>query len=285
MSRLTDLERRLLRGMARANKRYGLLAPGDKVMACVSGGKDSLGMLHLLRRTQQRVPFDFEVVAVTLHQGQPGFDTDPLEAWMERQGYEFHLVKRQTYRVVQEKLRPGHRACSLCSRLRRGNLYQVAVDLGATKLAFGHHRDDVLETVLLNLFYAGQIGTMVPRLRSDDGRNTLIRPLYLCAEEDLRALAEEQAFPILPCGICDGQTDQKRQKMKRLLGQLQRDNPKVKGNMMAALGNVRGSHLLDRDLRRAMGHPDWGAETPREPQDPDAKDRVKARGRQTSNTD
>ncbi len=257
MGSISKLEKRLLRAVGRANEHFGLLGPGMKVLACVSGGKDSMAMLHLLRLFQRRVPYEFQLQAVTLDQGQPGFDPTPLQDWMQAEGYDFRLLHQDTYSVVTDKLQPGETYCSLCSRLRRGHLYRVATESGADRIAFGHHRDDVIETLLLNLFYAGSIGAMAPRFRSDDGKNVMIRPLFYCAEEDLAALAEQQAFPVLPCGLCDNQPQLKRQEMKALLARLQADNPKVKGNMMAALGNLRPSHLLDERVRRATGCEDW----------------------------
>ncbi len=258
MANLSKLERRLLRAIGRANGDFRLIRPGDRVLACVSGGKDSVAMMHLLALMRARVPFDFELHAMLLDQGQPGFEPEPLVAWMAEQGHDFRIVRQDTYRVVKEKLKPGETTCSLCARLRRGRLYREAFEAGYDRISFGHHRDDVLETLLLNLFYAGSIGTMAPRFTSDDGRNVMIRPLYYCAEEDIAALAAEQKFPILPCGLCDNQPDQKRQDMKALLSELTADNPKVKGNMMTALRNVKSSHLLDPRLRAAMGCEAWG---------------------------
>jgi tRNA 2-thiocytidine biosynthesis protein TtcA len=260
MAKLTKLERRLLRYLGKANAEFGLIQPGDRVLACVSGGKDSVAMMHLLALHRARVPFDFELSGMLLDQGQPGFEPAPLLAWMEEQGHDFRVVRQDTYRVVTEKLQPGETYCSLCARLRRGRLYQEAFEAGYDKIAFGHHRDDVLETLLLNLFYSGSLGAMAPRFTSDDGRNVMIRPLFYCAEEDIAALARERSFPILPCGLCDNQPDQKRQEMKALLSELQTDNPKVKGNMMTALRNVSASHLLDPRLRAAMGAETWGEE-------------------------
>jgi len=244
----SPLELRLLRAIGRAVQEFDLIGPGHKVLACVSGGKDSVGMLHLLSLYRARLPFDFTLTAMLLDQGQPGFDPAPLLSWAAARGHDLRVVRQDTYRTVREKLQPDETPCPLCARLRRGRLYREAYEAGADRIAFGHHRDDVLETLLLNLFYGGSLGAMAPRLTSDDGRNVLIRPLFYCAEEDLIALAREQEFPILPCGFCAGQPDQKRQAMKALLAGLQADNPKVKGNMLAALGNVNPSHLLDRRL-------------------------------------
>ena len=257
MGKPSELERRLLRAIARANGDFGLIRPGDRVLACVSGGKDSVAMMHLLALMRARVPFDFELDGMLLDQGQPGFEPQALVAWMAEQGHSFRIVRQDTYRVVTDKLEPGETYCSLCARLRRGRLYREAFEAGYDKIAFGHHRDDALETLLLNLFYSGSIGAMAPRFTSDDGRNVMIRPLFYCAEADIAALAQEQGFPVMPCGLCDNQPDQKRQAMKALLDELSADNPKVRGNMLAALGNVRPSHLLDLELRAAMGCEAW----------------------------
>ncbi len=252
-TRRARLERKLLRRMSRASQDFSMIEAGDRVMACVSGGKDSFVMLHLLRRLQRKVPFEFGLVAVNLDQKQPGFPAHILPQWLGDQGYDFRIVERDTYSVVIDKIPEGKTYCSLCSRLRRGILYDTAVELGATKIALGHHRDDIIETLLLNLFYSGQIKAMPPILKSDDGRNTVIRPLAYCAEEDLAELSDLLAFPVLPCGLCGSQDNAHRQKIKRLLGALHEDNPTVKGNLFAALGNVRATHLLDRGLWGRLG--------------------------------
>lgn len=250
---ISRLERRLLGQVARASREFRLIEPGDRVMVAVSGGKDSLGLLHLLRRLQQRAPFGFSLVAVNLDQGQPGFPSEVLPEYFAREGYDYRVVREDTYSIVKEKVPAGRTACSLCSRLRRGVLYNVAVELGATKLALGHHRDDVLETLLLNLLYGGQLRAMPARLRSDDGRNVVIRPLVHCAERDLQAFADERAFPIIPCDICGSQANHRRLYVKRLLAELERENPKLRGNLYAALGNVRPTHLYDTALLAALG--------------------------------
>jgi tRNA 2-thiocytidine biosynthesis protein TtcA len=242
-----------MRKLMRANKDFALVEPGDKVMVCLSGGKDSYGLLVLLQRLLPRVPFDFELVAVNLDQGQPGFEQHVIRDWCEQRGVAHHMVFQDTYSVVLEKVPAGRTTCSLCSRLRRGVLYRVALELGCTKIALGHHRDDLAETLLLNLFYAGQIKSMPPRLVSDDGRNTVIRPLAYCAEEDLAQLSLEQGFPILPCDLCGSQENLKRKQIKRLLLSLQADNRHVKANVLAALANVKPTHLLDRRLTAELG--------------------------------
>lgn len=250
---MSQLEKNLLNALARASHDYRLVEASDRIMVAVSGGKDSLCLLHLLRQIQRRAPFDFELVAVTLDQCQPGFSTDELAEYYAREGYDHRIVREDTYAIVREKLREGDTACSLCSRLRRGVLYNVAVELGATKVALGHHRDDLLETLLLNLLYSGQIKAMAPRLRSDDGRNLVIRPLIYCDERDLAALAAELQLPVVSCGVCSAQENLRRVRVKRLIQELHAENDNVRGSLFAALGTVRATHLLDRDLWRRLG--------------------------------
>lgn len=241
---MTRLEKRLLGLVARASSDFALLEPGDRVMVALSGGKDSHALLRLLELTRRRAPFEFSLVAVNLDQGHPGFPAHVLPEYLEREGYAFRIVKEDTYSIVQDKVPAGKTTCALCSRLRRGILYNVAAELGATKIALGHHRDDVIETLLLNLFYAGQIKAMPPRLVSDDGRNVVIRPLVYCAEAEIAEYAEERAFPIIPCDLCGSQPNLQRQQVKRLIAELAAQNPNVPGNLLAALGNVRPTHLL-----------------------------------------
>ncbi len=250
---LAKLEQKLLRNLSRVSREFGLIEPGDTIMVCLSGGKDSYAMLELLEATRHVVPFEFTLVAVNLDQKQPGFPADVLPAYLESRGFRYLVVERDTYSVVIDKIPEGKTYCSLCSRLRRGILYQTAVELGATKIALGHHRDDILETTLLNLFYSGQLKTMPPILRSDDGRNVVIRPLAYCAEADIAEYARLKAFPIIPCDLCGSQDNLKRQKIKRLITELHSDNDNVRGNMLSALRNVRVSHLLDRDLWAQVG--------------------------------
>lgn len=247
------LERRLLNRLARASEEHRLLEPGDKVMVAVSGGKDSYVLLHLLQEVQRKVPWDLDLVAVHLDQHQPGFRPDIVEDFLRSRDVPYEIVREDTYSVVAEHTPEGKAYCSLCSRLRRGILYTTAVRLGCTKIALGHHRDDSIETLMLNLLYAGQIKAMPPRLTSDDGRNTVVRPLIACAEADIAQLASDLAFPIQPCTVCSQQPDLKRAKVKALLDELNADNPNVRGNLFAALGNVKPSHLMDRDLRDLVG--------------------------------
>ncbi len=247
------LFRRLENQVARASKDFGLLEPGDRVLCALSGGKDSYAMMALLAEVRRRAPFDFELIGVNLDQGHPGFQQHVIADWCASEGFPHHMIQQDTYRVVKEKIPDGRTYCSLCSRLRRGILYQAAADLGCTKIALGHHRDDTIQTLLLNLFFSGQIKAMPPRLVSDDGRNVVIRPLIYCQEVELARFAEEKRFPILPCDLCGSQENLQRQQMKRMLNEWNDRNPNVKGNLFAALSNVRASHLLDPKVREAMG--------------------------------
>ncbi|MCK6537686.1 MAG: tRNA 2-thiocytidine(32) synthetase TtcA [Polyangiaceae bacterium] len=250
---MTRLEKRLLSLVAKASADFGLLEPNDRVMVAVSGGKDSHSLLYLLREVQRRAPFPLSLVAVNLDQGQPGFPRHVLPEYFAKEGYEHRIVSEDTYTIVKDKVPEGKTYCSLCSRLRRGVLYNVAVEMGATKIALGHHRDDVIETLLLNLLYSGQMKAMPPRLRSDDGRNVVIRPLVYCAEVDIAAFAAERGFPIVPCDLCGSQDNLQRKRVKELLTGLNAENHNVRSNVFAALSNIRPTHLLDMEVRRRFG--------------------------------
>jgi tRNA 2-thiocytidine biosynthesis protein TtcA len=249
------LERDLSRDLGRAIADFDLVGEGDRVMVCVSGGKDSYTLLHLLERARRRAPMRFELVAVHLDQGHPGYDGAPLEGWLRAHGYDYRILREDTYTIVTDKIAPGATYCSLCSRLRRGVLYNAAQELGCTKIALGHHRDDALETLMLNLMFTGSLKAMPPKLRSDDGRNVVIRPLIYCAESRIAALAEALAFPILPCDLCGSQENLMRKQVKLLLGEMERLAPRARESMLAALGNVKSTHLLDRDLWQRLGLP------------------------------
>jgi tRNA 2-thiocytidine biosynthesis protein TtcA len=259
------LQRKLLGSIARASADYALIEPGDRVMVAVSGGKDSMSLLYLLRELIRRAPFPFSIIAVNLDQKQPGFPEHVLPEYFTREGFEYRIIEEDTYSIVKEKVPEGRTTCSLCSRLRRGILYNVAVELGATKIALGHHRDDAIETLLLNQFYSGQLKAMPARLHSDDGRNVVIRPLIYCAEAEIEEFARLKQFPIIPCNLCGSQENLKRQAIKELLTTLERDNPKLRGNLLASLKNVRASHLLDPALKSAAIEPGEQAETPADP--------------------
>jgi tRNA 2-thiocytidine biosynthesis protein TtcA len=260
------LERELSRAVGRCIGDFELIAEGDRVMVCLSGGKDSYAMLHLLERMRRRAPVRFELLAVHLDQGHPGYDGTPLSRWLEEHGFDHRIVREDTYSIVKEKIPEESTYCSLCSRLRRGILYNVAQDLGCTKIALGHHRDDALETLLLNLMFTGSLKAMPPKLVSDDGRNVVIRPLMYCAEPTIARFAELEAFPILPCDLCGSQDDLMRQNVKRMLSEMEAHAPRAKESMLAALGNVRPTHLFDRDLWAKLGlHGAEGAPIERAP--------------------
>ncbi|MEZ4389703.1 MAG: tRNA 2-thiocytidine(32) synthetase TtcA [Polyangiales bacterium] len=248
MASVAELERKILRDVGRAIGDWSMIEDGDRVMVAVSGGKDSYAMLEILRILQGRAPIRFELVAVHLDQGQPGYDGAPLRNFLEAGGYTHHILREDTYSVVMEKVPEGATYCSLCSRLRRGVLYNAAMSLGCTKIALGHHRDDAIETLLLNLLFAGKIAAMPARLVSDDGRNTVIRPMIHCAEETLAAFAQARGYPILPCNLCGSQETAQRKRVKALLGSLEAEHAGIKSSVYAALGNVRPTQLLDRAL-------------------------------------
>ena len=245
------LEKRLYSTVRETCERYELLAPGDRILVAMSGGKDSYTLFHLLTRLVPRLPFKVELIAVHLDQVQPGYDGASLRAYLESTGWPFEILREDTYSVVTEHLDSASTYCSLCSRLRRGILYTAAERLGCNKLALGHHRDDSLETFLLNLFYSGKLQAMPASYRTDDGRFEVIRPLIECAEKDIAAYAASLAFPIVPCNLCGSQDGLKRDAMTALLAQLEQQNPHIRSVMANALRNVRPTHLLDRDVARA----------------------------------
>jgi len=247
------VEKKLGRAASRAITDFRMIEEGDRLLVAVSGGKDSYTMLHLLRSLQRKAPVRFELRVVNVDQGHPGYPGHVLREYMAREGHDFSMIEEDTYSIVTEKIPKGKTYCSLCSRLRRGILYRVAKGLGCNKIALGHHRDDVLQTLLLNLLFAGQLGAMPPRLLADGGSLVVVRPLVYCAEEDIRTFAELAHFPILPCDLCGTQEQLQRKAMARLLDQLERDNPGTKTVMLSALQNVRPSHLLDQGLWRALG--------------------------------
>ena len=240
--------KRLHRLVGEAISDFKMIESGDKVMVCLSGGKDSYGLLDILISLRARAPIEFELIAVNLDQGHPGFPTDTLPTYLSSLGLPFHIEKQDTHSIVKRVIPEGQTMCSLCSRLRRGVLYRVADELGATKIALGHHRDDILETFFLNLFFGGTLKTMPPRLLSDDGLHTVIRPLAYVEERDLEAWAADRGFPIIPCDLCGSQENLQRQQIKRMLVDWRRQHPGRVESMFQALGRVVPSHLLDRDL-------------------------------------
>jgi tRNA 2-thiocytidine biosynthesis protein TtcA len=239
------LEKRLCRLAGQAIVDYNMIGEGDKVMVCLSGGKDSYGLLDILLKLKQRAPVDFELIAVNLDQKQPGFPAHVLPDYLARIGVPFHIEEQDTYSIVKDKIPEGKTMCSLCSRLRRGILYRVAGELGATRIALGHHRDDILQTFFLNMFFGGKLKGMPPKLVSDDGRHIVIRPLAYVAEQDLARWAEHRQFPIIPCTLCGSQENLQRKQVGAMLREWDRKYPGRVDNMFNALQNLVPSHLAD----------------------------------------
>lgn len=242
------LAKRLRRETGRAIERYRMIEEGDRVMVCLSGGKDSHTLLDILLELRRKAPVTFDVVAVNLDQRQPGFPADVLPAYLRRRGVPFHVIEEDTYSIVKRVIPDGKTMCGLCSRLRRGILYRFAAEHGMTKIALGHHRDDIVETFFLNLFFGGRLQAMPPKLVSDDGRHVVIRPLAFCSEADVRAYAEARGFPIIPCDLCGSQEHLQRKRVKRMLADWEREYPGRVETIFKALQNVRPSHLADPAL-------------------------------------
>ncbi len=242
------LEKRLARQVGQAIADFEMIGAGDRVMVCLSGGKDSYAMLDILLMLQARAPVAFEIVAVNLDQKQPGFPEHVLPDYLRARGVPFHIEVADTYSVVKRLIPEGKTTCSLCSRLRRGILYRVATELGATRIALGHHRDDILETLFLNMFYNGKLKGMPPKLRSDDGRHVVIRPLAYVKEADLARFAEERKFPIIPCDLCGSQENLKRREVKAMLREWERRHPGRVESLFTSLSNVASTHLMDRAI-------------------------------------
>ncbi|MBZ6073531.1 tRNA 2-thiocytidine(32) synthetase TtcA [Aeromonas schubertii] len=242
------LQKRLRRNVGQAIADFNMIEEGDRVMVCLSGGKDSFGMLDILMNLQQSAPIHFDLVAVNLDQKQPGFPEHVLPEYLDTLGIEYKIVQEDTYSIVKEKIPEGKTTCSLCSRLRRGILYRTAQELGCTKIALGHHRDDILETLFLNMFYGGKLKSMPPKLVSDDGKNVVIRPLAYCKEKDLVRYAEIKAFPIIPCNLCGSQENLQRKAIKQMMQEWDRRFPGRLETMFTAIQDVIPSHLLDHKL-------------------------------------
>jgi tRNA 2-thiocytidine biosynthesis protein TtcA len=242
------LSKRLHRQVAQAITDFNMIGAGDKVMVCVSGGKDSYAMLDILIGLRERAPVDFELIAVNLDQKQPGFPADVLPEYLRSRGVAFHIEERDTYSIVKRVVPEGQTMCALCSRLRRGILYRVAGELGATRIALGHHRDDIVTTLLLNMFFGARMKGMPPKLVSDDGRHVVIRPMAYVAEADLVRWAEVRRFPIIPCSLCGNQDNLQRVQVKQMIQDWERQYPGRIDNMLTAMGRVIPSHLMDRNL-------------------------------------
>lgn len=242
------LEKRLCREVGRAIVDYNMIEEGDRVMVCLSGGKDSYAMLDILQKLQARAPISFEMIVVNLDQKQPGFPADILPAYLTKLGVKFHIENQDTYAIVKRVIPEGKTMCSLCSRLRRGILYRVASELGATKIALGHHRDDIVQTLLLNMFFGAKLKGMPPKLVSDDGQHVVIRPMAYVAEKDLTRWAEVREFPIIPCTLCGSQENLQRKQVGLMLKDWEKRFPGRVENMFSALQNIVPSHLMDRSL-------------------------------------
>ena len=241
------LEKKLCRLVGQAIGDFGMIEDGDKVMVCVSGGKDSYAMLDILMKLRERAPINFDIVAVNLDQKQPNFPAETLPSYLKSLGIQFHIEEQDTYSIVKRVIPEGKTTCGLCSRLRRGILYRVADELGATKIALGHHRDDILETLMLNMFYAGKLKGMPPKLRSDDGKHIVIRPLAYVPEKLLERYAEDMNFPIIPCDLCGSQPNLQRQVMKEMLRDWEKKYPGRVENLFRSMHHIVPSHLMDRE--------------------------------------
>ncbi len=262
---IEQLRIKLNRKMLQSSKNYQIIEENDKIMVAISGGKDSYTLLDLLWRAKARVPFHFDLIAVHIDQQQPGYDGKPLENWLKNSGIPYEILSVDTYTIVKELTPEGGTYCAPCSRLRRGILYSAAERLGCNKIALGHHRDDALETLLMNLFYSGKLQAMPAKYHTDDGRFEVIRPLIECGEDEIATYAKMMEFPILPCNLCGSQEGLKREQMTQLINQIQKNHPGVRDVMLGAMKNVKTSHLLDPKLLK-QNHENQ-SETSEEPND------------------
>lgn len=248
MSKCTELEKKLLHYTGKAIADFNMIQQGDRIMACLSGGKDSFTMVRILQLLQKRAKVRFELFAFTLDQAQPGWEDNHLKTWLSDHHIPYEILMRDTYTIVKSKIPEGQTYCSLCSRLRRGIIYRYAEEKGFNKIALGHHRDDLIRTLLMSILYNGDIRSMPPKLLSDNKKHIVIRPLVYCQEKDIAAFAQEMKFPIIPCNLCGSQENLMRKKIKLLIDQLTLENPKVPSNMLHALTNVKPSQLMDKKL-------------------------------------
>ena len=244
----SKVEKKLLHYAGKAIADYNMIQTGDRVMVCLSGGKDSYTLLSILRLLRMRSNNKFEILAFTLDQSQPGWDDSQMRAWLEQQKIPYEILKKDTYSIVINKTVEGGTYCSLCSRLRRGNIYRYAEDHGYTKIALGHHRDDLIHSLLMSIMYNGEIRSMPPKLLTDNKRHIVVRPLAYCQEKDIIEYAREREFPIMPCNLCGSQENLARQRIKKLVHDLARENPKIPSNMLHALGQVQPGQLMDKHL-------------------------------------
>lgn len=248
LKKIAELEKKLLHYTGKAIADYNMIQTGDRVMVCLSGGKDSFTLLTLLRILRKRSGRKFDIFAFTLDQAQPGWDDSHLRAWLTERDIEHEILTRDTYSIVKEKIPEGETYCALCSRLRRGIIYRYAKEKGFTKIALGHHRDDLIRTLLMSMFYNGEIRSMPPKLLSDDKSHIVIRPLSYCQEADIAEFARQQAFPIIPCNLCGSQENLARKRIGHLIDELAKENPKVPSNLLHALSSIKPSQLMDHDF-------------------------------------
>ena len=244
----SKVEKKLLHYINKANSDFNMIKKGDRVMVCLSGGKDSFTMLTLLNAMRIASNYKFEIFSFTLDQAQPGWNDQALKEWLETRKIPYEILRQDTYSIVKEKIPEGQTYCSLCSRLRRGIIYTYAEENGYNKIALGHHRDDLIRSLLMSIFYMGQIQSMPPKLLSDNKKHVVIRPLTYCQEEDIKEYATEQAFPIIPCNLCGSQENLMRVRVRKLIDQLAEENPKVPSNILHALQSVKPSQLMDKNL-------------------------------------